>query len=627
LRGLPLKVVLLTAAAMSLYHLTIAFIGIPEPMRLRPVHVGFAMFLGYCLYPFRKKTRKDSVPWYDWVLALLSVSCAAYIQIDYARIAWRYPFIDPLTPADIFFGVLVIVLVLELARRVVGWGLVGIALLFIIHTLYGRYMPGILYHPGVKFTKFIDHIYLTVSGLYGGVVNTSATYIFLFILFGSFLQAVGASQFFMNMAISITKKARGGPAKASVIASAFFGMISGSAVANVYTTGSITIPLMIKSGFKRHFAGGVEAVSSASGQVMPPIMGSAAFLIAEFTMRPYKDIALASAIPSLLYLLAVYWMVHFQALKTNLPMYRLEDIKEMRQVMKNDAHLLLPIILLVVLLLADYTPYFAAFYSSLALVAVSWFRRHTRVDLRRIWDVLVNTATKATPIAVAISCAGLLVGTTEMTGVPYKFSAAILDLSQGHLPVALALIAVSTIILGMDLPIVVSFTIASLFGVPALVELGVDRFVAYMFVFYYAILATITPPVCMSAYAAASIAGSTMFKTGFQAMQIGIASYIIPVMFVYSPQLLYQGDVASSLQAGITAAFGIIALASSVQGYFITQSRWYERICMAAVALLLIKPGLSTDAVGAALLAAVMLLQCLRAKRSPWAGILGKVTG
>lgn len=623
--GLNKKIVALVAIMFAGYHLTIAFLGVPEPFQLRPIHLGFAMFLGFVIYPFSKKSKRDSVPWYDWILAGISVAIPLHIQLNYERITWRFPYLDELTMADMILGVLLVILIMELTRRIVGWALVILALLFVGHSLLGKQLPGILYHPGVSVNQFIDHIYLTNTGIYGSILGVSATYIFLFILFGAFLQKVGASKFFMSIAISLTKKERGGPAKAAVIGSAFFGMISGSAVANVYTTGAITIPLMIRSGFKRTFAAGVEAVSSASGQVMPPIMGTAAFLIAEFTNRAYIEVATAAIVPSLLYLFAVYCMVHFQALKTNLPLYRQEDLPNMSEVFKRDFHLLFPIGVLVFLLVSKYTPYFAAFWAILALVAISFIRAHTRQSIKGFLEVMESGAKKATPIAVAIACASIIVGTTELSGVAYKFSSNILDWSGGNLPIALILIAVATIILGMDLPIVVSFLIASLFGVPVLMELGVDRFIAYMFVFYYAILATITPPVCMSAFAGASIAGCSMMRAGLQAVQIGISAYILPAMFVYNPSLLYQGDLMATLPAAFTAAIGIVALASGVQGYLVTKSYWFERIMMLSTALLLIKPGSYTDIVGFAIIAIVVLLQTIRAKVNPLKAILGRV--
>jgi TRAP transporter 4TM/12TM fusion protein len=625
LTGYSAKVVLWVAVAMTAYHLYIAFAGVPEPFRLRPIHLGFAMFLGFALYPFSKKRgSRNHTPWYDWFLALLSLGPPIYIQLNYEDVTERYPYLTTLSVGEWVFGVLLILLILELTRRIVGWGLVILALFFLGHSLFGPYLPGDLYHPGVSLNQLVDHVYLTNTGVYGSIVGISATFIFLFIVFGTFLQSAGASQFFMNMAISVTKRARGGPAKASTISSAFFGMISGSAVANVFTTGAITIPLMIKTGFKRHFAGGVEAVSSASGQVMPPIMGSAAFLIAEFTGVEYIEVALAAAIPSLLYLFAIYWMVHFQALRSGLPSYRDADLPNMREVFRRDAHLLIPIFLLVYLLLQRYTPYFAAFYAILALTAISFVRAHTRLDWEKLVSTMANAAKKGTPIAVVIGCAGLIVATTTLTGLPYKFTASILSWSGGYLPVALVLVGVATIILGMDLPIVVAFIIASLFGVPALLELGVDRFVAHMFIFYYAILATITPPVCMTAYSAATIAGASMWKTGITAVQIGIAAYILPIMFVYNPSLLYQGDLFKSLTAAVSAAIGIIALASAVQGFLIARSHWYERVAMGVIALLFLKPGFVTDAIGLSVLALIVLLQTTRIKTSPIKALLGR---
>lgn len=623
--GIGGKVVFAIALAMTGYHMWIALAGVPEPFELRPVHLGFAMVLGFCLYPARPHAgRRTSVPWYDWLFAAISIAIPLNIELNYERIVMRFPYVDEVTQVDFVLGICLVVLILELTRRILGWGLVLVALAFIAHSVFGQYLPGILYHPGVEVLQFVDHVYLTTTGIYGSIVGISATFIFLFILFGVFLQQVGASRFFMDVAISATRKERGGPAKASTIASAFFGMISGSTVANVYTTGAITIPLMIKTGFRRRFAAGVEAVSSASGQVMPPVMGATAFLIAEFTGIRYGQVAVAAIAPSFLYLFSIYWMVHFQANRQHLPLYRDEDIPDVRRVLRMDSHLMLPIFLLIGLLTMGYTPYYAAIFAIIGLVLTSFLRRHTRLDFGRLLHAMEDGARKATPIAIAMGCAGLIVATSEMTGVAYKFTNLILALSDGSLFTALLLIALSTIVLGMDLPVIVSFIIASLFGVPVLMDLGIDRFTAHMFVFYYAILAAITPPVCMGAYAAASIAGSKMFSTGLTAMQIGIASYILPFMIAYNPELLYRGDLVATLSAVGTAALGILALASAVQGYFLVRSRWHERAALAAVGLLLMAPGLVGGSIGVGLLALATILQWPRVRGSAWKSFLGR---
>ncbi len=624
------------AIAMTSYHVYIAYAGIPEPLLLRSIHLGFAMVLGFALFRARRPgsaeeveggdgpPRAQTIPWYDWIFIALSVAIAAHITLDYQRIVFRFPYVDPMTTTDVVLSITLVFLILELTRRILGWGLVIIALIFIIHSVLGNQLPGFLYHPGVDMTQFVDHIYLTTTGIYGTIVGLSATFIFLFILFGVFLQKVGASRFFMNIAISVTKKERGGPAKAATIASAFFGMMSGSTVANVYTTGAITIPLMIRTGIKKRFAAGVEAVASASGQIMPPVMGATAFLIAEFTGRRYIDVAIAGIAPAFLYLFAIYWMIHFQANRQKLPTYNAADVPNIAEVFRRDAHLIAPIAALIIMLSLGYTPYYSALFAIIALAVVSLVRAHTRMSVMRILDAFEDGARKATPIAIAMGCAALIVSTTELTGVAYKFTAMILTFSDGSLFVALLLIALSTIILGMDLPVIVSFIIASLFGVPVLIELGVDRFTAHMFVFYYAILAAITPPICMGAYAAASIAGSNMFRTGLTAMQIGTAAYILPFMLVYEPNIMYQGDIGLTLFSVSTAAVGILALASGVQGYFLTESRIYERLALIAAALLAMAPDGQTDLAAFLLILVVVMLQARRVPGNKVRAFLGR---
>jgi TRAP transporter 4TM/12TM fusion protein len=602
---------------MAVYFIYVAAVGAPEPLIGRPIFVAFVLLLGFIRYRFDGRT-KGPVPWYDFLFGIIGVGSAIYIQSNYVRITTRLAFFDPLTIGDWFFGIASILLVLELTRRTVGRVLVGIVVAVFVYTLFGKYFPGPLAHPGIRFETLLDQLYMTTNGLFGSLTSLTMAEVMMFIMLGAFLQQAGGSEFFTYLAESTTKRAKGGPAKAAVIGSSLFGTISGSGVANVYATGSVTIPLMIKAGFKPEFAGAVEAVASSLGQLIPPIMGATAFLIAEYSRVSYLDVAKAAILPSFLYVFATYLAVHFETEKLSIGYYVDQEEKpDLRAILGMYGHLVLPIIFLVVLLAQRKTAYYSATWATLSVVIISFFNRHTRLSFKEFIKTIEIAIWRVISIASTMLSAGLAVSALQTTGTPFRLTRIIINLAQGNFALVSVMIAITVIILGMGLPPVGAFLIASVFGGPALIEFGVSPFVAYMFLFLFGITALITPPVCLSSYAAASIAETSFLKTGIQGFLIALPAYIIPFMIVFNPTLLnvFEHGFLFGLQCIFTAVCGIIALVSAVSGYMLTKTNFVQRVILFAISFALIWPGTGTDIVGLLFLIMVYLWQ-LRNKRS-----------
>lgn len=556
----------IVAAVMSLYHLSTAVLGTPEWVVHRPLHVVFFMLIGFFTY---KGSRRDTPLKYviDIVLALLAVGVYAYIMINYDRIANYLFMVDKLNAFDYIIAVILIFLVLEMTRRTTGWALIIVALLFVTQTLFAKYFPGFLRGASVSWKTYLAYMLFTSDGIYGSTVNISASYVFLFVLFGTFLEDTGVGSYFINIASNLTSGLRGGSAKAAILASGFFGSISGSAVANVYATGTFTIPMMKKSGFKNHFAGAVEAVASSGGAIVPPVMGSAAFLMADFLGVPYSDIAIAAFIPAILYYISLWFMIDKEAIKLgmkkNIINNRVSGIDFIKESYK-----MLPIITIIIFILKGYTAFIAAFYAIIVTIFVGFINDKKTIRPKHIFNTLVKAGKSSVTIAAPLTCAAIVVGSIQLTGVGLKLTSMIVKLAGGELIIALFLTMIITIILGMGLPTPAAYLLVAIFAPSALSSFGVEPLVAHLFCFYYAAFSTITPPVAMAAYAAGNIAGAPINKTGFTAMKIGVAAYIIPWIFVFSNSLLMQGPAIGVIQATVTGIIGIYALSSGVQGYF-----------------------------------------------------------
>lgn len=602
------------AVLVSLYHMYIAYFGAPPALLHRSLHVGAILMLCFALYPAHKKASRGSIAIYDYLLIIASAATFVYIWLNYQDILDRI--VSPNT-ADVLFAAVLVVLVIEASRRVTGWALPILSLVFLAFALFGQHGPLRFQHRGYEVEDILDFLYLTNEGIFSTAVAVAASYIFLFVLFGAVLQKSGLGQFFNDIALALAGRSRGGPAKVAVISSGFLGSINGSAIANVVTTGAFTIPLMKKVGFKPYFAGGVEASASVGGQILPPIMGASAFIMAETLGMQYTEVAIAALIPAVLYYIGVIMQVHFRAVKDGLSGISSENLPAVKEVLKERGHLLVPLVILVYMLFfSGQTILFSALLTILATIAIAQVRGNTRMSGKDIIYALADGAKTSVAVSIACACVGIIVGVVTLTGFGVKLANAIVILGEGSLLLSLVLTMIACIILGMGLPSIPAYIITSTMAAPALAELGVEALVAHLFVFYFGLFANITPPVALAGFAAAGLAGDDPMKTSVQAMRLAIAGYFIPFMFVYNPGLLLQ-DVtwASGALVVGTAIVGVCMLSAAVEGYARTRLPLVVRVLVGIGGLALLLPGLLSDAVGVGILV-IGLAQQLLAKRS-----------
>jgi TRAP transporter 4TM/12TM fusion protein len=596
-------VVAIIAIAMSLYHMYVAGFGPPEAYFFRGTHLLFTMTLIFLLYPLKPG---GGWAWRITDLVLLAGSWAFILHIffNYDYITNRIIYIDELTWRDKVYATLAVLLVLEATRRVLGWGLSLTAVGFLAYPLF---------FTTVRVPVLLEQLYLSTEGIFGSTLGVSASYVMLFVLFGAFMEKSGVGSLFMDFALSLTGHTAGGPGKVSVVSSSLFGTVSGSAVANVMVDGPMTIPLMKRSGFRPHFAAAVEATASTGGQIMPPVMGAAAFVMAEFLAVSYFQVTIWAIIPAILYYVAVFFAVHFEAKRHGLLGVPKAELPRLGRVMRERGHLFIPIFIVFVGLIAGYSAPLCALVATLTCLPVALLRKTTRegITWRSAFDALEDGAKNTLPVAIACACAGIVIGSTTITGLGISFTQFVVALSQNLLPIALLLTAVAGIILGLGLPTTPSYIVMVALLVPALVKLGAVTPAAHMFAFYFAILSAITPPVALAVFAAASLAKTSMWDAGWAAMRIGAAGYIVPFMFVYEPGLLMIGPWYVTAVALASAVIGVIALAASLHGYLLAALSIWQRAVLFVAAILLIAPELISSIVGLLLLAAVAINQGL----------------
>ena len=613
-RPLLSKGVYYAAIGVALYHFITSFIGYPATHLHRSLHVAMMLAMTFLLYPSHKKASRTKMVWYDVVFALGSLAVAAYVWGDYIHFIGR---MGSPNLMDVIMGTLLIVLVLEASRRISGWPLVILSLLFILYGLVGRNLPGILMHRGYNWSKLVNHIFINTEGIYGTSVDVAASYIFLFILFGSVMNKSGMGKFFNDLALAFAGSSKGGPAKVAVIASGFLGSINGSAVANVVTTGAFTIPLMKKTGYSKEFAGSVEASASVGGQLLPPIMGAAAFIMAEMLGIKYGVIVISATIPALLYYLGIIVQVQLRAAKNNLQGIPKEDLPKIRDVMRERGHLLLPILfLLYMLLFSGNTVIFAAFWAIVATIVVSMARKTTRMSFKDILDAFAEGTQSVISVAVACAVVGIIIGVVSLTGFGLNMANAIIQLGRANLMLTLVLTMVTCMILGMGLPSIPAYLITATMAAPALVKLGIPPIAAHMFVFYFAMFANITPPVALASFAAAGISGGDPMKTGLQSVKLSLAGFIVPYMFIYNTALLLLDTTWTiAIRVSITAIIGVCMIGMATEGYIFTKMHNVLRIITFAGALMLISANVTQDFIGILVLVVVLVVQKLLAKR------------
>jgi TRAP transporter 4TM/12TM fusion protein len=611
-------VVTAVAVAMSLFHMYAAAFGPPEAVIFRGTHLLFAVTLVYLLYPFR---RHGPAGWRLVDLALLAAGWGfiLYLFLNYNYIINRIIYIDDLTLWDKVFAVLCVVVVLDATRRVIGWALPATAILFLVYAIVFTHVKG---------QVLLEQLYLSTDGVFGSTLGVSASYVMLFVLFGAFMEKSGTGQLFMDFAMSITGHTAGGPGKVAIVSSSLFGTVSGSAVANVMVDGPITIPLMKRTGFRPPFAAAVESVASTGGQIMPPVMGAAAFVMAEFLVVPYAQVAMWAVVPALLFFIGVFFAVHFEAKRYKLAGVPRSQLPRFWNVMAARGHLFIPILMVLFGLILGYSAPLAALVGALACLPLALMRATTRAGItwRSVLDALVDGARNTLAVAMACACAGIVIGVVTITGLGITFTEFVIGLSKSSLVLALVLTAIAGVILGMGMPTTPAYIVMVSLLVPALIKLGAVTPAAHMFAFYFAVLSAITPPVALAVFAAAGLAKADMWQSGWEAVRIAAPTYIVPFMFVYEPALLLIGDWRTSLMAFATASIGVMCFAASLQGYLAGRdAKIWERAMLLSAAVLLIKPGLVTDAIGLTLLASVYLSNRFLAAGTPVAGrVAGK---
>ncbi len=657
LGGWALKAVTWAAIAFSAYQLMVAGFSPLSSMVTRALHVGFLLLLAFLLYPVVQRAKPQTrIPWYDWILALSGFGLAFYQWIYEGELIQRSG--DP-TLTDLFVGTIVVFLVFEAARRILGVALPIVCGIFLLYGLFGQYLPGELAHRGYTIAQIVDQLAFGTEGIYGIPTLVSATYIFLFILFGSFLEHAGMIRLFNNVALGFVGHAQGGPAKVAVISSGFMGMISGSGVANVLTIGQFTIPLMKRFGYSPVFAGAVEATSSMGGQIMPPVMGAVAFIMAETLNVPYADIVKAALIPAFLYYLTAFIMVHLEAGRLKLLGIPKDQCPNPWRAIKENWYLILPLAALVVMLFEGFTPMFAgmmglaltaililgsaiaARISQTAFRVVFWFAMGLAAASFAQWGIrpvmaviaalavgnlfvhggtktlhtmkmsLVDGARQALPVGIACAVVGVIIGVLTLTGAASSFAGYILTIGQKSLFASLLLTMIVCLILGMGIPTIPNYIITSSIAAPALLKLGVPLIVSHMFVFYFGIMADLTPPVALAAFAAASIAKASPMKIGFKATQIAIAGFVVPYMAIYDPALMLQGDWTwpSVAYVAFKAVLAVSLWAVMTIGYMWQPVRLPGRVFAFASAALLVAAVPFTDELGFAMSAVFILWQ------------------
>ncbi|NQW54542.1 MAG: TRAP transporter permease [Rhodospirillales bacterium] len=599
------------AVAFSVYHLWVAVFGVPEPMTFRAIHLIFAMVLVFIIYTGLKGGSDGSPGLFDWLLLAGCVASIGYIFVEYEYFITRFATVDDLRPLDWLFGLMLIALIFEATRRTLGLALPLTAAAFIGYALL---------FTRTDTQMLVDQTYMTTEGIFGIPLAVCASYIILFVMFGAFVERTGTGKLFMDFSLALTGWAPGGPAKVAVVTSGLFGTISGSAVSNVMTTGVFTIPMMKRIGYRPAFSGAVEAVASTGGQIMPPIMGAAAFVMAEFLNVGYLSVAVWAFLPALLYYIAVFFAVHFEAKRTGMQGLPRADLPRVGAVLRERGHQFIPLVVIIGVLMSGYSAPYAALCGIASTFPVAAMRKTTRgtVTIANLLGALADGAKGTVPVAMACATAGIVIGIISLTGVGITFTSLVVQLSQDSLIPALVLTAIAGIILGMGLPTTPAYIIQVALLVPALVKLGVAVEGAHLFVFYFAILSAITPPVAIAVFAASGIAGGSLWRTGLDAVKLGATGYIVPFMFVFSPALMLIGPWHEVLSVAVTATIGVTCLASALHGYLFRVSLMWERAALLIAALLLIKPGLVTDLVGGGLTAAVLVSQLwLRRAQGP----------
>ncbi|ADG70898.1 TRAP transporter permease [Brachyspira murdochii] len=589
---------------------------------VRATHLAFVMLLAYLLFPMKKDMPKDKLPWYDVILAVIGAASWSYITINFESLVRRAGIY---TSTDIIIGIIGILLVFEACRRIVGLPILIISIVFIIYALFGAYAPGFLNHRGYSLQRLVSHLFYNTEGIMGTPIGASATFIFLFIFFGALLDKTGIGQFFIDICNAIAGGFDGGPAKVAVLTSAMFGTVSGSSVSNTVGTGSFTIPMMKSLGYRPEFAGAVEASASTGGQLMPPIMGAASFLMAESLGIPYMEVAKAAIIPAILYFTGIFIMVHLEAKKTGLKGLSRDSLPKIGELLMKKGYLVIPLLTIIYFFVLGKTAIYAGLMGIIAAAIVALvnsivdiiMKRKVSFGLNDLIDVFVNAARNIISVAIACAMAGIIIGVITLTGLGLKIGAGLISISGGIPILLLFLTMISSIILGMGVPTTANYLITSTIAASAIIGLGYEPLAAHMFVFYFGIIADVTPPVALAAMAGAAIAKSDPLKTGIEATKLSIGAFIIPYMFIFNPDILMINTTISDIiPILITSLIGMFGVSAGLEGYVFRKCKPYERILFIIAGLLSIYPEVYSDIIGIGVIAILVIIQIITKRKN-----------
>ncbi|MEI0560805.1 TRAP transporter permease [Brachyspira pilosicoli] len=613
--------IIVISVAFCLFQLYSILSGKITAQVVRATHLAFVMALAYLLFPMKKDMPKDKLPWYDAIIAIVGACSWLYISINFDSLVRRAGIYNT---TDIIIGIIGILILFEACRRIVGTPILIISLVFIVYALFGAYAPGFLNHRGYSIQRLVSHLYYNTEGIMGTPIGASATFIFLFIFFGALLDKTGIGQFFIDICNAIAGSYDGGPAKVAVLTSAMFGTVSGSSVSNTVGTGSFTIPMMKSLGYRPEFAGAVEASASTGGQLMPPIMGAASFLMAESLGIPYKEVAKAAIIPAILYFTGIFIMVHLEAKKTGLKGLSRDSLPKIGELLMKKGYLVIPLATIIYFFVLGKTAIYAGLMGIIAAGLVAIINSIVDIVLKRersftfndLIDVFVNGARNIISVAVACAMAGIIIGVITLTGLGLKIGAGLISISGGISILLLMLTMISSIILGMGVPTTANYLITSTIAAGAIIGLGFEPLAAHMFVFYFGIIADVTPPVALAAMAGAAIAKSDPLKTGFEATKLSIGAFIIPYMFIFNPQILMINTTfVEVIPILITSLIGMFGVSAGLDGYVFRKCNFIERILFIVAGLLSIYPEFYTDIIGIGLIAALIILQIITRKK------------
>lgn len=612
-KGIHTVLIVVGAFAMACFHIYTSATGLLAAMLQRSIHLFFVMMLVFLMYPSSKKEEKKGPSIIDWILFALSVISVGYVIVDNHNFLLRSGLANK---TDVVMAIILTVLILEATRRCVAKELSIIAIIFLLYGYFGYLMPGIFRTKGGSILRLVDHLYMIPEGIFGTCLGTSANYIVLFVVFGAFLEKSGLGTLIQDVAISLTGRRPGGPAKVSVVSSALFGTVSGSAAANVVTTGSFTIPLMKRIGYSSEFAAAVEACASTGGQIVPPVMGTAAFLMADYIGMPYRDIMFAAILPCILYYFSIFMAVHLRAKRTGLRGLSKEECPDLKKSLKERGHLVIPFILVIYMIIAGYSPVHAGFWGIASTIIVAELRKSTRMSLKDIADAMISGAKRSVSVAVACACVGFIVGIVTLTGVGNVLGNYILQLAHGQLLLTCILAMFLSVLLGMGLPCTGVYIVMATLVAPVLSRFNVNILAAHLFCFYYGIMASITPPVAIAAYAGAGIAQCNPARAGWTSFRIAVPGLLVPYVFVYNSSILLVDGFSflTTVKTFLTAAIGILMICMAFERYVFIELNKILAVFCGIGGFMLVLPGLMTDIIGLVVLTGILVCQMYRKK-------------